>query len=332
MTETATPEAEAPEATAPEAPAAEAPAGEAPETPEQIHEYRQKLSPQEDMRFMSGEDVQPKEPKPVEEKAKSDKPAEPETESAPEATQAETPEEEPAAPATEKPTETPSDEPIIVDGITFANIGEVTKSLLNERQVFARQGEELGEARQQLAALQKANEPDPDPAPEYDALDPKTWMEWHVRQTIRADKANDKAETDRQTIRLVEAENQQFIKANPDMKMGKMMEVAAIRGECGCSYDEALVEWDKANPAPDISPDGSPPAEAAPAAAPAEAPDLEAARKQDAAQKVPPTLSGGAGGGELGVDVSNMTPEQLHKYRKTLTPEQDMRFMSGEEV
>ena len=283
---------------------------------------------------MSGADVSPQEPEPVEEKAKSDKPAEPETESAPEATQAETPKEKPAAPETDKPKETPSDEPIIVDGITFANIGEVTKSLLHERQLLARQGKELGAARAKIAEHEEATKPDQDPDPGYDSLDPKPWFEWHTRQSQRAQKADDAREQQQQIQRLVEAENRQFMDSNPDMTIGKMKAVAAIRGERGCSYDVALAEWDKANPAPDNKTNGQVPAAApaAPAAAPAEAPDLEAAKKQEAAQKVAPTLSGGAGGGELGVDVSKMTPDQLHKYRKTLTPEEDMRFMSGEDV
>ena len=334
MTEKATPEAEAAKAAAPEAPAAEAPAGDAPETPEQIHEYRQNLSPEEDMKFMSGEDVSPQEPKePVEEKAE-DKPAEPEPEKAPEATQADTPDKKPEAPATDKPPATTSDEPVTIAGTVYANQAVANKAMEEAQKLIGRQGEELGTLRAKTAEHEAATKPDPDPDPGYDDLDPKPWIEWHTRQSQRAQKSSDAREQQQQIQRLVEAENRQFMDSNPDMTIGKMKAVAAIRGERGCSYDDALVEWDKANPAPDNKPNGQVPdaAPVAPAAAPAEAPDLEAAKKQEAAQKVAPTLSGGAGGGELGVDVSKMTPDQLHKYRKTLTPEQDMRFMSGEEV
>ncbi|KKK78914.1 hypothetical protein LCGC14_2838780, partial [marine sediment metagenome] len=138
-----------------------------------------------------------------EEETAEDTPVKPKPEETPEATQAETPDEKPAAPETDTPAGSPSDQQITIAGKVYANQAEANAAHEDANKLIGRQGDELGALRAKKAEHEAATKPDPDPDPGYDPLDPKLWVEWHTRQSQRAQKADDAREQQQQIQRLV---------------------------------------------------------------------------------------------------------------------------------
>jgi len=200
----------------------------------------------------------------------------------------------------------------------YANQDAANAALLEAQQFIGKQANELGDLRQRVPKEAPADDPEPEHDP-YDKEKHSAWLAWNNRKMIRENQVQAVESQQLEAVQTANANLEKFISENGSLPLDKMVAVNNLVLEKGITLDAALAEIQNIN-SPDTNHD------------PTKKPGAEIIKKQDVAAKVPDTLAGGGGGGGAEVDVSSMTGKQLHDYRKTLTPEQDMRFMNGEDI